>query len=86
MVVDRDPEMPVHGMVAARRHHGKARHDPWRDAPVIMFVLGIAAGADIKPALAFGDLEDRHLVLLVILVSGGALEQRIGLQVAAMQP
>src|SRR5262249_707171 len=39
LVVDRDPEVAVDGVVGARRDHGEAGHDPGGDAPVIIAVL-----------------------------------------------
>src|SRR4029453_11137149 len=56
-VVDRDPEMAVDRMVAARRDHRERGHHPLRDPPVVVAVLRVAASADVEPAGAFGDFE-----------------------------
>ena len=72
-------------MIAARRDHGEARHHPGRDAPVVVAVLGVAARADIEPARLLHDLEIRLHVGEVVLIALGALEQRVGAEVAAMQ-
>ena len=85
LVVDRDPEVAVDRMVAARRDHGEAGHHPGRDAPVVVAVLGVAPRADIEPARLLHDLEIRLHVGEVVFVALGALEQRIGAEVAAMQ-
>ncbi len=73
-------------MVAARRHHGEAGHDPRRDAPVIVALLGIAARADEEAALGLDHFEERLLVALIVGVALGALEQGVGLQRTRMQP
>src|SRR5581483_6597899 len=52
--------MPSFTMVAPRWHHGERRHHPGRDAPIIVAVLGIAAGADVKAALALNHFKDRR--------------------------
>ncbi len=85
LVVDRDPEVAVHRMIGARRDHGEARHHPGSDAPVVVAVLGVAARADVEPARLLHHLEVRLHVIEVVLVALGALEQRVGAQVAAMQ-
>ncbi len=72
-------------MVAARRDHGEAGHHPGRDAPVVVAVLGVAPRADIEPAGLLHDLEIRLHVGEVVFVALGALEQRVGAEVAAMQ-
>jgi hypothetical protein len=46
LAVDRHPEMTVDGMIAARRNHRKARHDPRGNAPVIFSVFGVSPRAD----------------------------------------
>src|SRR5262249_10231419 len=38
-VVDRDPEVAVDRVVAARRDHGEGRHHPGRDAPIVIAIL-----------------------------------------------
>src|SRR5439155_26325570 len=85
LVVDRDPEVAVDRMIAARRDHGEARHHPGCDAPVIIAVLGVAPGADIKATRLLHDLEIGLRVGEVVSVALGALEQGIGAEVAAMQ-
>src|SRR6185312_16410349 len=45
LVVDRDPEVAVHGVAAARRDHGEGRHHVLRDTPVVVAILGVAARA-----------------------------------------
>ena len=85
LVVDRDPEMPVHRMIAARRNGGVAGHDPGRDAPVILIVLGLAARPDIEAARRLDHFEDRREIAEIILVAGRPLEQRIGIDIAAVQ-
>src|SRR5262252_3706839 len=85
LVVDRDPEVAVDRVVAARRDHGEAGHHPGRDAPVVIAVLGVAPGADIEPAGLLHHLEIRLHVGEVVFVALGALEQRIGAEVAAVQ-
>ena len=77
--------MAVHGVAAARRDHGEGRQHILGDAPVVVAVLGIAAGADIETACAFDDFEHRLRVVEIVLVALGALEQRIGVDVAAVQ-
>src|SRR5438270_249702 len=56
LVVYRNPEVPAAWMIRARRDHADARHDPLRDAPVVFAAIGVAAGADEKPARAFDHL------------------------------
>ena len=85
VIVDRDPEVAVHRVIAARRDHGEAGHDPRRDAPVVVAVLGVASRADVQAALALDHLEHRLLVLEVVLVALRALEKRIRIEAAAMQ-
>ena len=77
--------MAVQRMVGARRDHGEARHDPLRDAPVVVAVLGIAAGADVQAARALHHLEVRLHVRHIVFVALGALEQRVGREIAAVQ-
>ena len=77
--------MAVHGVAAARRDHGEERHHPLGDPPVVVAVLGIAAGADEQAARALDHLEHRPRVAEIVAVALGALEQRIGIDVAAMQ-
>src|SRR5262249_62075904 len=81
LVVDRDTEVAVDGVVAARRDHGEARHHPGGDAPIVVAVLGVAPGADIEPARLLHDLEIGLHVGEVVLVALGALEQWIGAEV-----
>ncbi len=85
LVVDRNPEVAVDRVVAARRDHGEAGHHPGRDAPIVIAVLGVAPGADIEPARLLHDLEIRLHVGEVVFVALGALEQRIGTEVATVQ-
>src|SRR4029079_12806601 len=85
VVVDGDPEMAVHRVIAARRDHREGRHDPLRDAPVVLALLGVAARADIEPPGALDHLEDRPRVAQGVLVALGPLEQRIRVQVAAVE-
>src|SRR6516225_5436069 len=85
LVVDRDPEVAVDRVIAARRDHGEAGHYPGRDTPVVIAVLGVTPGADIKPARLLDHLEIRLHVGEVVFVALGALEQRIGAEVAAVQ-
>ena len=85
LVVDRDPEVAVDRVISARGNHGEARHHPGRDAPVVVAVLGIAPGADIEPARLLHDLEIGLHVVEVVLIAPGALEQRIGAEIAAVQ-
>ena len=61
--------MPVHRMVAARRDHGERRHDPRRDAPVVVAVLGVAARADVEPAGTLDHFEHRPRVAEIVLVA-----------------
>ncbi len=77
--------MAVDRMVGARRDHGEGRHHPGGDAPVIVAVLGVAAGADEEPAGLLHDLEMRPHVAEIVFIALGALEQRVGAEVAAMQ-
>ena len=72
-------------MIAARRDHGEARHHPLGDPPIIMSGLGVAARADIEAAGALDDLEIGLRVGEIVLVALGALEQRIGIEIAAVQ-
>ena len=69
LVVDRNPEMAVHGVAAARRDHGEGRHDPLGDPPIVVAVLGVAARADVKAAGAFDHLEHGLHVGHVVLVA-----------------
>src|SRR5437867_7480953 len=46
LVVNRDPEMAADRIVAARRDHGSARHDPLGDAPIIFAGFGVASRPD----------------------------------------
>ncbi len=85
LIVDRHPEVAVGRVVAAWRHHREAGHDPWRDAPVVLTLFGIAARADEQAAIGRHHLEHRLQVFLVVLVSLGTLEQRVGIQVATVQ-
>src|SRR5262249_45705524 len=82
-VVDRTPEVAVHRMAAARRDHGEGRHHPLRDAPVVVVVLGIAAGADVEAAGTLDHLEYGARVAEIVLIALGALEQRVGADVGA---
>ncbi len=72
-------------MIAARGNARVAGHDPRRDAPVILVILGVATRADEQPALVVHHFEDRREILHVVLVAGRALEQRIAGEVAAVQ-
>src|SRR5260370_37212312 len=50
LVVDRNPEMPAGRMVAARRDHGDARHDPLPDAAIVASRPGPPAPPDPQTA------------------------------------
>jgi hypothetical protein len=69
----------------ARRNDRVPRHDPRRDTPVVIIVLGIPASADQQTAFEVDDLEVRHLVAFVVLVAFAADEKRIALQCARVQ-
>src|SRR5262245_36034234 len=84
-VIDGDPEVTVHRMVAPRWNHREGRHDPLRDPPVVLAIFRIAPCADIEPAWAFDDLEHRPRILQVVLVALRTFEERVGGQLAAMQ-
>ncbi len=86
LVVDRHPGMRAERMAGARRDDGVPGHDPGRDAPVIFAGLGVAPRADQQAAGEFLDLEQRHAVLLVVDVALRALEQRILVELRAVQP
>ncbi len=77
--------MAVHAVAAARRDHGEARQHILGDAPVVIAVLGIAPRTDVEAAGALHHLEHRAGVIEIVLVAPGAPEQRIGIDVAAMQ-
>src|SRR5262249_60480503 len=47
LVVDRDPEVAVDRMVAARRDHGEAGPYPRREGPIVIGVRGGAAGTAV---------------------------------------
>ncbi len=85
-VVDRHPRMCAQWMTRARRNYRIPGYDPRRDAPVIFTTFGIAARTDQKATGKFFDLEQRHAVLFVIDIALRALEQRILVELAAMQP
>ena len=85
LVVDRDPEMAVDRVIAARRDHGERGHHPRRDAPVVVAVLGVAARADEEPARLLHDLEIGLHVGEIVLIALGALEQRVGSEIAPVQ-
>ena len=85
LVVDRDPEMAVDRVIAARRDHGERRHHPRRDAPIIVAVLGIASSADEEPSRLLDHLEIWLHVGEIVLIAPGALEQRVGTEVAAVE-
>ena len=72
-------------MIGARRDHGEGRHHPGRDAPVVVAVLGVAAGADVEAAGLLHHLEVRLHVGEIVFVALGALEQRIGAEISAVQ-
>src|SRR5205823_3160575 len=57
LLIDGNPEMPVDWVIAARRDHSETRHHPGSNAPIVIAVLGIAAGADVKAAGLFDDFE-----------------------------
>ena len=57
-----------------------------RDPPVVLVVLGVATGADEQAAVGLGDLEERPQVVQVVLVSLRALEQRVVLEPAGVEP
>src|SRR5262249_61386159 len=73
LVVDGYPEMAMHRMIAARRNHGERRHDPLGNAPVVVAVVGVAAGADIETARAFDHLEEKLRGAQIVPVSLCAL-------------
>jgi hypothetical protein len=73
-------------VVAARGDQREAGHHPRRDPPVVGVGLGVAPGAHEQTALGVGDLEERAEVREVVLVALGALEQRVGLETAGVQP
>src|SRR5215468_364643 len=75
LVIDRNPEMAVDRMIAARRDHREGRHHPLGDAPVVPVVLGIAPGSDKESARTLDHLEYRPRVGEVVLIALGALEQ-----------
>src|SRR5579864_6367431 len=80
VVVDRNPGVTADRVATARRNQRVERHDPGRDAPIIMVGLGVAPRRDEQAALEFGDVEDRHAVAGVVLVAFAALEQGIALE------
>ena len=86
LVVDRHPVVAAGRMIAARRDHGHARHDPLRDAPVVFAGLGVAARADQEAAGALDHLEMRLHVAERVVVALGADVKRIVLELAAVQP
>ncbi len=85
LVVDGYPEMPVHGVPTARRDHGEGRQHPLGDAPVVVAILGIAPRTDVKTAGTLDHLEHRLRIAEVVLIAFGALEQRIGADIGAVQ-
>src|SRR6266478_5154378 len=85
LVINWSPEVAVDRMIAARGDHGEARHHPRRNAPIVIAVLGVAPGADIESAWLLHDLKIGLNVGEVVFIALGALEQRIGPEVAAMQ-
>src|SRR5262249_28882501 len=84
-IIDRDPEMTVHGVVTPRRDHRERWHDPLRDAPIVVAVLGIAARAHVESAGALRHLEHGLSVTQVVLIALCTLEERISAQLAAVQ-
>src|SRR3981081_201083 len=85
LVVDRDPEVTVDRVIAARGDHGEAGNHPRRGPPAIIAVLGVAAGADIESARLLHDFEIGLHVGEIVLIAPGALEQRVGAEIAAVQ-
>ena len=85
LVVDGRPGVAVQRIIAIGRNHRVPRHDPLGHAPVVVARLRIAARADEQPAFGFHNLEFRRLVGLILRPLGGAM-QRVGMQLAAMQP
>src|SRR5436190_21751475 len=57
LVIDRNPKVAAHGMTTARRDHREGWHDPLRDPPVIIAVLGVAARPHEQTAGALYHLE-----------------------------
>src|SRR5204863_9861578 len=57
LVINWDPEMPVHGMIATGRDHGEARQHPRGDAPIVIAVLGIAPRAEEEATGLLHDFE-----------------------------
>src|SRR5215510_7817181 len=86
LVVNRDPEMSADRIVAARRDHGGAWHDPLRDAPIIFAGFGVASRPDQQAAWALDHFEVRTHVAEGVFIALGALVEWIGLELAAMQP
>ena len=73
-------------MIAARRNQGERRHNPLCDAPVIVAILGISPRTDVETARTLNDFKDRPQIAEVVSVAFCSLEQRISLEIAAMQP
>src|SRR5262249_718566 len=78
LVVNRDPEMSADRIVAARRDHGGAWHDPLRDAPIIFAGFGVASRPDQQAAWALDHFEVRTHVAEGVFIALGALVERIG--------
>ena len=77
--------MAVHRMVTPRRDHREGWHDPLRDPPIVIAVLGVAARPHEKTAGALDHLEHGPGVPQVVLIASRALEERVGAQFSAVQ-
>ena len=84
-VIDWNPEVAVLRVIGAGWDHGKARHHPLSDAPIILAFLGVPADADIQSAIRLRNVEHRFQIVQIVLVGLGALEQRISLEFVGMQ-
>ncbi len=77
--------MTMQRMVSAGRDHREIRHDPLCDPPVIISIIRIAARTDIQPSWTLDNFEHRPQIAEVVLITASVSEQRIRVQVAAMQ-
>src|SRR4051812_48219380 len=84
-VIDRNPEMAMKGMISTRRDHCEIRHYPLRNAPVVIPVLRVAACADVQASRAFDNFKNRLQIPQVVLIAFCIFEQRVPVQVTAMQ-
>ena len=77
--------MTMQRVVSARRDHGEIRDDPLRDPPVVISVIRIAACTDIQPSGTLDNFKHRPQIAEVVLITSSVSEQRIRVQIAAMQ-